>query len=156
MSEPVREREELSVLLADARPRLVRALLAVRGQAGAEDAASEAIAWAWENSERMGELTNPVGYLYRVAMTRSTPRMRPELPMPTASSMPDIEPALVPALMQLPEKQRAAVWLVHACGWTYAEVADGLDIGTSTVGTHVTRALQSLRLAIIGDTGADT
>jgi len=64
--------------------------------------------------------------------------------------MPDVEPQLVPALMRLPERQRAAVWLVHACGWSYGDVAEGLGIGTSTVGTHVTRALGSLRRSLTG------
>ncbi len=91
-------------------------------------------------------MENPVGYLYRVGTTRSTPQRAPlTLPAPESIGVPDIEPALIPALLALPEKQRAAVWLVHSCQWTYAEVAEALGIGTSTVGTHVSRALAALR-----------
>lgn len=137
--------EGLERLLVEARPRLVRALLAVRGIDGAEDAAAEAIAWGWEHSERLVNLQNPIGYLYRVALTRSTARKHPTLPSVEPASMPEVEPGLVPALLRLPERQRAAVWLVHACDWSYTEVAEALDIGRSTVGTHVSRGLASLR-----------
>lgn len=59
--------------------------------------------------------------------------------------IPEVEPGLVPALLLLPETQRAAVWLVHACQWRYAEVAEALGTTTSTVGNHVSRALERLR-----------
>jgi len=136
--------------LTDARRRLVRALLPARGVHGAQDAASEGIAWALDNRDRLLAMDNPVGYLYRVALRRSIPRKAPRLPLPDAVTLPDIEPQLVPALMRLPERQRAAVWLVHACGWSYEDVAEGLGIGRSTVGTHVTRALDSLRRSLTG------
>lgn len=133
-------------LLAEARPRLWRAFLACRGINGADDALGEAMAWAWEHQDRLLALDNPIGYLYRVGLTRSTPRKRPpHLPLPVDVELPDIEPGLVPALLALSENQRAAVWLVHACGWTYAEVAEALGVNRSTVGTHVTRALDALR-----------
>lgn len=138
----------LERLLVAARPRLVRALLAVRDVTGAEDAAAEAIAWGWEHGERILHIDNPVGYLYRVALTRSTPRKVPLMPRVVPATMPDVEPGLVPAMMALPERQRIAVWLVHACDWSYSEVAEALDITRSTVGTHVTRALEALRAAL--------
>ncbi len=132
-------------LIADARRRLWRAYVVVRGIDGADEATAEAVAWAWEHPERVAELANPVGYLYRVGLTRTAPRKRPRLPAPDAVELPDVEPGLVPALLALSEQQRAAVWLVHACGWSYGDVAEALGIGRSTVGTHVTRALAALR-----------
>lgn len=132
-------------LIADARRRLWRAYVAVRGVDGADEATAEAVAWAWEHPERVAELANPIGYLYRVGLTRTAPRKRPRLPAPQAVELPDVEPGLVPALLALSEQQRAAVWLVHACGWSYGDVAEALGIGRSTVGTHVTRALTALR-----------
>jgi DNA-directed RNA polymerase specialized sigma24 family protein len=50
-----------------------------------------------------------------------------------------------PALAALPETQRTAVWLVHACQWTYAETAEALGTSVSMVGNHVSRALKQLR-----------
>ena len=135
-------------LLVEAQPRLERALIAQRGVDGAKDAAAEAIAWGLANTTRLGEMTNPIGYLYRVAVTRSVPRRQPLLPPVDATRLPEVEPGLVPALLALPERQRVSVWLVHACEWSYHEVADALGIGTSTVGTHVGRGLDSLRDAL--------
>lgn len=127
-----------------ARPRLVRALAPVRGEEAA-DGAAEALAYAWEHWDRVGAMTNPIGYLYRVGQSRTRRRRTPALPSPEAIGLPDIEPALVPALLRLPEAQRAAVWLVHGCQWRYAEVAEALGTTTSMVGNHVSRGLARLR-----------
>ena len=127
-----------------ARPRLVRALAAVRGDEAA-DAAAEALLYAWEHWDRVGAMSNAIGYLYRVGLSRTRRRRTPTLPTPQAIGVPDVEPALIPALMRLPEPQRAAVWLVHACQWRYAEVAEALDTTTSMVGNHVSRGLARLR-----------
>lgn len=146
----------LERLLIDARPRLVRALYAVRGHDGAPDAADEAIAWGWEHGEKLLAMENPVGYLYRVALTRSAPRKRPTLPPVEPSRLPEVEPGLVPALLDLPERQRCAVWLVHACEWTPAEVAEALGIARTTVGNHVARGMSALRLSLGHETSDDT
>lgn len=137
---------ETETLLAEARPKLWRAFLGSLGISRAEEALSESLAWAWENRARLDEMQNPVGYLYRVGVTRSTPRSTPPaLPSPEAVGLPDFEPGLIPALQRLTEKQRTAVWLIHACGWTYPDAAKAMDIGESTVGTHATRGLAALQ-----------
>ncbi len=140
--------DELTQLLAEAQPRLWRAFAGARGPDGADEAVGEALAWAWEHRARLLAMDNPVGYLYRVGLSRSTPRRRPELPSAADVGLPHIEPGLVPALQRLPIRQRSAVWLVHGCGWSYAEVAEALGVSTSTVGTHTSRALDALRQAL--------
>lgn len=132
-------------LVADARVRLWQAYVPLRGEHGADEAVSEALAWAWEHRDRLATMENPIGYLYRVGLTRSVTRPAPTLPTPADVGMPHIEPGLLPALLALPASQRAAVWLVHGCGWSYAEVAEALEIGRSTVGTHISRAMAALR-----------
>ena len=94
---------------------------------------STGIAW--------GAMANPIGYLYRVGQSRPRRRRPPALPSPEAIGLPDVEPALIPALLRLPETQRVAVWLVHACQWRYGEVAEALNTTTSMVGNHVSRGL---------------
>lgn len=135
-------------------PRLVRAFVAQRGVEGAADAAAEAMAYAFEHWDRVRQMANPVGYLYRVGQSRTRPRKPLRLPAPSAVGLPDVEPALVPALLELPETQRTAVWLVHACGWSYAEVAEAMDTSTSMVGNHVSRGLARLRDLLEVDTRA--
>jgi RNA polymerase sigma-70 factor (ECF subfamily) len=128
-----------------AETRLRRAYLAAYGTERAAEATAEALAWAWEHRERLAAMENPVGYLYRVGQTRTRPRRRPDLPTPTALGLPDVEPRLIDELADLPERQRIAVWLVHACEWTHREVGEALDISTSSVSTHVARGTERLR-----------
>jgi DNA-directed RNA polymerase specialized sigma24 family protein len=141
----VHGRRSFEELVDEARVRLWRAFVPVRGVDGADDAVAEAMAWAWEHRERLLEMDNPVGYLYRVGITRSSPPRTPALPPPRHDRIPHVEPGLICALSRLSEPQRAAVWLVHGCQWRYGEVAEALDIGRSTVGTHVSRAMTKLR-----------
>ena len=131
--------------VADLEPRLRRALAGARSGDEVGDAVAEAMAYAWENWDRLVAMANPQGYLYRVAMSRSRPRRPLELPAPAEVGLPDLEPRLVPALTALPAMQRSAVWLMKGCGWTAPEVAEALHVSTSTVNTHVERALQRLR-----------
>lgn len=139
------EGDEFERFAAEARPRLVRALVPSRGVDGAADAASEALAYAFEHWDEVRVKAKPVGWLYRVGQSRTRPRKTPTLPRPESVGVPDIEPRLVPALLALPETQRTAVWLVHACQWTYAETAEAMETSTSMVGNHVSRGLKHLR-----------
>ncbi len=134
----------------EAEPRLRRAFVGSHGPDQAGDAAAEALAWAWEHWEELMTVENPVGFLYRVGQSRTRQRRVPSLPLPAAVGVPDVEPGLVPALLKLTPPQRATVWLVHACGWQYAEVADALGISASAVGSHLQRGLDHLRTAIGG------
>ncbi|HEV7721923.1 MAG TPA: sigma-70 family RNA polymerase sigma factor [Iamia sp.] len=133
---------------------LVRAFVPVRGLDDAPDAAAEALAYAWEHWERVGAMDNPMGYLYRVGQSRTRRRRPGLLPAPEAVGMPDVEPALVPALRALPDTQRTAIWLVHACGWTYVETAEAMGVSPSAVGTHVKRAMDRLRAGLEVDSRA--
>jgi DNA-directed RNA polymerase specialized sigma24 family protein len=136
---------EFDRFVAEFRPRLVRALAGCVGPADAADAAAEAIAYAFEHWPRLRGMDNPAGYLFRVGRSRVRRRMTPSLPAPDSIGVPDIEPALIPALLALPETQRTAVWLVYACEWRYAEVAEAMGTTVSMVGNHVSRGLESLR-----------
>jgi len=127
----------------------MRAFLGTLGPGRADDALSAAFEWAFVNWERLMAMENPVGYLFRVGTTRSMPRRSPlELPLAGEIGLPEFEPKLVPALLKLPETQRTAVWLIHACGWTYADVAAAMEIGESTAGTHASRGLATLRRSL--------
>lgn len=137
----------------DTDERLRRAFAGSLGLDGAAEATAEALAWAWENRNRLAEMENPVGYLYRVGRSRTRRRRQPEmLPSPVELGLPEVEPALVPALLALTERQRTAVWLVHGCQWRHHEVADAMGISPTAVATHVQRALEHLRARLEGTT----
>lgn len=136
-----------------AEPRLRRAFLGAVGIDRMPDAIAEALGYGWEHWEEVREMENPLGYLFRVGQSRTRPRKRPRLPLKASSRIPEFEPQLPGALMALPETQRTSVWLAHGCRWTHAEIAEVLDVSTSTVSTHVNRALARLRseLGVVTD-----
>jgi DNA-directed RNA polymerase specialized sigma24 family protein len=137
--------EEFDAFAEEVRPRLLRAFAGCRGRNGAPDATAEALAYAWEHWMTVREMDNPAGYLYRVGLSRTRSRKRPVLSPPERLGLPEIEPALIPALLALPETQRTAVWLVHACQWRYTEVAEAMGTSVSMVGNHVHRGMKRLR-----------
>ena len=141
----LRTAEQFTDFVREAEPRLRRAYAGVLGPDLAADAVAEALAWAWEHRTEVGAMSNPVGYLFRVGQSKTRRRKRPELPPPEPGRLPRIEPGLIDGLLRLPDRQRAAVWLVHACEWSHAEVGEALDIGSSTVATHTSRGLEALR-----------
>ena len=128
----------------DAEPRLRKGYIGVVGIDRMPDAVGEALAYAWENWDRVASLDNPVGYIFRVGQSKIRTKRQPRL-FERPRELPDIEPGLPSALLKLPRQQRAAVWLVHGCRWSHGEVAEVLDISPSTVSTHVNRALIRLR-----------
>lgn len=141
--------------VADASIKLRRALVARYGVQLGVEAAAEAVAWAWANRERLVGMTNPVGYLYRVGQTsvRSQTRWQraPLLPAEVHDvDAPLPDPDLRDALLRLTPDQRAAVMLVHAHGYRYAEAADLLDIPISTLKNHLHRGATRLRKLLGG------
>lgn len=131
-----------------ARP-LRRAFVAAYGPEVAAEVTAEALAYAWENWEKVSVMQNPVGYLYRVGQSKARRgifRKPPPLQIP---HHPDgahwFEPGLDDAIASLSKKQRAAVVLVHGYGWTVAEVADMWGVTFSTVKAHLERAMTRLR-----------
>lgn len=128
-------------------PRLRAALVAAYGPQVGLDAASDALAYGWEHWRRLEHMANPAGYLYRVGQTAARRSRRPlrYLPAPDVAELPEIEPALVPALERLSQSQRVVVLLVHGFGYSQAEVAELLEIGPSTVHATLKRALTNLQ-----------
>ncbi|MDF2732986.1 MAG: polymerase sigma factor RpoE [Desertimonas sp.] len=136
--------------IADAQVRLRRALVARYGVQLGVEACAEATAWAWANRDRLLAMANPVGYLYRVGQTavRNESRFHkaPLFPVETRDpELPAGDPGLQQALTRLTPDQRAAVMLVHAHGYRYAEAADLLDIPISTLKNHLHRGSRRLR-----------
>ncbi len=132
-------------------PRLRAALTALYGSDMGREATAEAIAWSFEHWDRVERLDHPVAYLYRVGQTRTRRlrrRWRPAFPLEPAPEVPDVDPRLAGALDGLAERQRVAVILVHGHAWTPREVAELMGISTSTVATHVARALDHLRRSL--------
>ena len=133
-------------------PRLKHALMAALGADMGVEAASEALAYGWEHWDRVGQMENPGGYLYKVGRNwgRRCLRTRTrKLGFPVVSSeMPWVETGLPGALSGLSERQRTAVVLVHGAGWSLAEVATLMGITRGAVHKHVERGLTKLRTSL--------
>lgn len=143
---------EFDLFARDAGARLQNALVARYGVDVGADATGDAMAYAWEHRDELAAMTNPVGYLNRVAQTavRRQHRWerRPSFPPETAAEVTASEPQLPAELARLRPDVRVAVVLVHGYGWTYAEVATLLDVPVSTVRNHVHRGTGRLRKAL--------
>lgn len=137
--------DDFDRFVREVEPRLRRALVAARGPVDGRDATAEALAYAWENWRTVKGMENPAGYLFRVGCSKTRPRKTPRPDVSPPASMPEVEPALDHAFRALPEQQRVAVFLVHGCDWTHAEVAEFLEVTASTVSTHVQRGMARLR-----------
>jgi DNA-directed RNA polymerase specialized sigma24 family protein len=145
-----RGRSDFERLAGEVEPRLRRALVAGFGAVVGREAAADALAWAWQNWDRVAGLESPVGYLYRVGRTmavRSAPRDVPvaELAPAIAPSHDSFEPGLAPAIAGLSDAQRCAVVLVVGFGYTLRDAAEVLGVTASTVHRDCERALTRLR-----------
>jgi DNA-directed RNA polymerase specialized sigma24 family protein len=127
---------------------LRNALTACLGWDVGREATAEALAYGWENWERVSTMDNPIGYLYRVGRNKGR-RMRPRrpiaFPLPATVGEPWIEPGLPGALAALPERQRVVVWMLHSLDLSMSQVASTLGITKGTVQRHAERGMASLR-----------
>jgi DNA-directed RNA polymerase specialized sigma24 family protein len=147
---------EFEAFVRDAERRLSFAFAAAYGPELGREATAEAVGYAWEHWERVGAMSNPVGYLFRVGQSRVR-RYRRRRP-PVAPELPDgrepwVEPGLPAALASLSQRQRVAVVLVEAFGWTQPEVAELTGVSRSSVQKHLGRGLARLRseLGVVSD-----
>jgi RNA polymerase sigma-70 factor (ECF subfamily) len=139
--------------------RLFRALYLITGSAQeAEELTQDAFLRVWERWERVRVMDNPGGYLSRVAVNAGRSRIRrlavaarrtltpgePEDPFSAA----DLRDALVRALAELPERQRAALVLTELMDLPSEEAATALGITSSSVRSLVSQARRALRASM--------
>ncbi len=148
--------EGFRAFVAQVEPRLRRGLMAAYGSDRGREATAEALAVAWERWEKVRQMVNPVGYLFRVGQSRTRGRKQRSLFSRSEDAEVWVEPGLPKALGNLPERQRVVVYLVHAYGFPVHEVADLMAIREATVRTHLHRGLSSLRRSLKVDGTSDT
>ncbi len=141
--------EAYTAFMAEAEPRLRRALVARFGMQLGGDATLDAMVYGWRHWDRVSEMQNRVGYLYRVGSSSVRPeKLPPRLPPSQEYREPWIEPGLEAGLDVLTEPQRVAVVLRHSFEWTYDEIAELLDVSVSTVRTQLARGMKKLRKSL--------
>jgi RNA polymerase sigma factor (sigma-70 family) len=135
---------------------LFRRLCLVTGnRAEAEEIAQDAFLKVWERWDRVAQIDDQVGYLYRVAMNLFRNRYRramlairktadPEL-RGDEFGVADVRTSVARGLAKLTPRQRAAVVLVDLMGYGSQEAGQMLGIRAGTVRSLVIKARRTLR-----------
>ena len=138
-------RADFEAFVKAVEPRLSRALAAAYGFEDGRDATAEALAYAFEHWDRLQDIANLPGYLFRVGQSRGRRRRQPVVFAIPDSPDHAFEPGLPAALGTLTQRQRLAVVLVYGYGYTLREVAELTGIRPTTVQNHLARGLSRLR-----------
>lgn len=156
----VLEEAELRTFLAERYARLVAGVAMIAGsRAAAEDAVQEALARAWERSDRGEHIESLPGWVTRAALNlaksrlrrvRAEARARQRLPHSASaeSDVADIRLDVERALAALPRRQREVTVLRYYLGLDVAETAATLEVSTGTVKTSLHRARRALATAL--------
>jgi RNA polymerase sigma factor (sigma-70 family) len=135
---------------------LFRRLCLITGnRAEAEEIAQDAFLKIWERWDRVADLDDRVGYLYRVAMNVFRNRSRrarlairktadPELRTDEFGAA-EVREGVARGLSKLTPRQRAAVVLVDLLGYGSEEAGKMLGIRAGTVRSLVIKARKTLR-----------
>ena len=143
------DEDEFSEFVRCYEPKLRVSLMAAYGPERGREATCEALAYGWEHWDKIKVMERPVGYLYRVGQSKSRPRRRPiPDPVVVVQAEPWVQPGLPQALERLSRRQRMAVVLVDAYGWTHQEAAEVMGISPESVRTHLGRGLRKLRASL--------
>jgi RNA polymerase sigma-70 factor, ECF subfamily len=147
---------DFEAFFEDEYPRLFGALcLVTRNRHEAEEIAQDAFLKVWERWDRVSEMDEPVGYLYRTAMNVFRKRYRRAalalkstlgiIPTDDDIGAVDDRDATVRALAPLSDRQRAAVVLMDLLGYPSEEAARMLGVRPSTIRNHASRAHAALK-----------
>jgi RNA polymerase sigma-70 factor (ECF subfamily) len=148
----------------DEKDRLLRALYVITGSRGeAEDLAQEAFTRVFERWDRVAAMEDPAGYLHRTAMNLFRNQLRrartavqraiglaPELDV---FELVEDRALVADALARLSPRQRAALVLTEALGYSGEEAGRMLGIKASTVWALTHQARAALRANAEGDDG---
>ena len=139
--------------------RLYRALYLVCGDTHeAEELMQEALLRVWERWDRVREMDEPTGYLYRIAMNLFRSRVRRaarSVRAPFAArhtedpyAAVDLRDEMVRRLRALTPRQRAALVLTELLGFPSEEAGRMLGIAAATVRALGTQARASMRTSM--------
>jgi RNA polymerase sigma-70 factor (ECF subfamily) len=141
-------------------PRLVAGVALITGsRAAAEDAVQEALARAWERSERGERIESLPAWVTRVAVNLSKSRLRrmrvearhreiSDQLLDEGGSASDARIDVTRALADLPQRQREVTVLRYYLGLNVSEIAATLELHEGTVKTSLFRARAALAAAL--------
>jgi len=156
---PEREPTSFETFFEDEKDRLLRALSVITGSRGeAEDLAQEAFTRVFERWETVGRMDDPAGYLQRTAMNLFRSQYRRArialkraaalVPQRDVFEVVEDRDAATQAIARLTPRQRAALVLTEALGYSGEEAGRLLGIKASTVWALTHQARKTLRGAM--------
>lgn len=132
--------------------RLRPALIARHGPQLGIELLSEVSEYAWAERNKLDDIANPVGYLYRVSQSNARRHRRWERDVQLPSEIPEpgvddhpLGADLHTALAQLRPDDRTIVVLVHSYGYRYDEVAEIIGKSPAAVRNRLHRSMVRLR-----------
>ena len=142
---------EFEIFFCEHRDAAARLALAITGDHdSASDAVQEGFVKVLDRWKAVREMDSPVGFLKTtvarcaIDILRSRRRDTPEKECLGTEHDPE-RIAIRQALAKLKPNQQAVLALSIGEGWTYAEIADALDIPIGTVGSRVHAAKEAFR-----------
>lgn len=147
--------------------RILRTVMVATGdQHDAEDCVAEALGKAFISWDTVGQLESPAAWVVKVAVNAHIDRARkhvrgmkfwPELAKPENFQLEyePVDPRLIQAIRNLPERQREILAYRVLLELSAKETAQQLSITVATVGTHLHRALNTLREQLESSKGSN-
>jgi RNA polymerase sigma-70 factor (ECF subfamily) len=139
-------------------------------RAEAEEVSQESFLRLWQEAGRFVARAKPSTWLYRVAPNLAIDRLRRRRERPDPDGIEQLAGTAGPAqshdrrqlaaavqraLAELPERQRAAIGLVHYQGLSNAEAAEVLGVGVRALESLLARARRQLREGLAEYADAD-
>jgi DNA-directed RNA polymerase specialized sigma24 family protein len=142
--------EGFEAFVASTGPVLRHAFVARYGPDVGSEVTADVLEYGWAHWPTVCSKDNPAGWLFRVGQSRSRRYLHRRVLFPAAeiNPMPDVEPGLPAQLEALSVKQRQAVLMVHAFGYSVRQTADVLGVAPSTVQKNAERGLAHLRAGL--------
>ncbi|HEX6146913.1 MAG TPA: sigma-70 family RNA polymerase sigma factor [Acidimicrobiia bacterium] len=144
--------DSFEVFYRDRWQRIYRAVaVSVRDSDLAKEAVDEAMARAFERWQSVTKMSNPEGWVYRVAINWATSRLRRramrvrESEAAAVTYQPEPEPDLVAAVRSLPRRQRDVVIARCLLDMSEVDTAEALGIPVGTVKSRLSRGLARLK-----------
>src|SRR5262245_9481550 len=154
--DPVEARARFDEFFEEEHERLYKALYFVTGnRQDAEDLMQDAFMRLWERWDRIDQITDPTGYLFRVALNgfrmrrrRAATALRKIAPIADERDLfaeAEMRTDVQRLLLGLTVRQRAALLLVDLLGYPSEEAARILRVRPSTVRALATKGRRALR-----------
>jgi RNA polymerase sigma-70 factor (ECF subfamily) len=119
----------------------------VGSREAAHDVVQEAFAIALRDRRKLRRETSLAAWVWRIAYRlalRSRSQELHELPADLSILDEHRDPALAAAIRSLPPRRRLVVFLRYFAGFSYAEIAQALEIGEGTVAATLAQAHAAL------------